>query len=160
MISPSKLARLRALIALAGSPELEEARSAAYKACQIMREEKIDATQVVALLNPPQQHAARPAPPAPPPAPPEWSVPRLSSAEVDLEVERAVQQALRLREAEVTSLRLRLWEAEQEHRQRDREDAARRLQEQKERELAYLRQRAVTPAVPPRPYGNGKKPWW
>jgi hypothetical protein len=157
-LSQSKLARLRALIALAGSPELEEARSAAYKACQIMREEKIDATQVVALLGPPQQHAARPAPPAPPaPAP---DAPRLSSAEVDLEVERAVQQALRLREAEVTSLRLRLWEAEQEHRQRDREDAARRLQEQKERELAYLRQRAVTPAVPPRPYGNGKKPWW
>lgn len=156
-IDPGKLARLRALIALAGSPELEEARTAAYKACQIMREEKIDATEVVALLGPSPQTRA-PSPPPPPPAQPAWSPPRLSSEEVELEVERAVQQALRLRATEVNALRLHLWEAEEELRRRDAEDAARRHREQKQRELDYLRARRAAPIPPSN--GAGKKSWW
>jgi type IV secretory pathway VirB10-like protein len=157
-ISPSKLARLRALIALAGSPELEEARNAAYKACQIMREENIDPTEVVALLGPAPQHARAPAPPPPPP--PERTPALLSSADVEREVERAVEQALRLRQAEITATQIRLWEAEQELLRRDREDAARRLQEQKQRELAALRQRAI--GGTPRIWSNGagNKSWW
>lgn len=156
-ISPGKLARLRSLIALAGSPELEEARTAAYKACQIMREEKIDPTQVVALLGPAERHAAAAAPPPAPP--PEQRQLLLTSADVEREVERAVEQALRLRQAEITATRLRLWEAEQELRRRDQEDAARRLQEQKQRELAAQRPRA---SATPRVWRNGAgtKSWW
>lgn len=156
-LSPQKLARLRGLIALAGSPHLEEARTAAYKACEIMREEKIDPTQVIALLNP-SEHAPSPPPPRPAPAPEPWQVPRLSSEEVDREVERAVEGALALRDAEVRSLRLRLWEAEQEICQRDQEDARRRLEEQKKRELASMRQSRVV--VVQRPVSRHAKSWW
>lgn len=151
-ISPQKLARLRALIALAGSPEIEEARSAAYKACQIMREEQIDPTDVIALLGPGPSPQRAPDPPAP-----AWQdAPRLSAAQIEYEREQAVERALRFREAEVNAIRRRLWEVEQELRRRDAEEAARFRQAQQRRELAYLRKPVSTVVWR---NGAGSK-WW
>jgi GAF domain-containing protein len=132
MASPAVLSRIRKLIALAGSPEIEEARSAAYLACKLMSQEQVEVGEVLGALP---AHAGSPPArtwqPAPAPiereAPDPWSTRQLEDAGL-VERHRALQAQLHMREAQLVVASQRL---AQERRARNAQDAveARRQEE-------------------------------
>jgi hypothetical protein len=148
-----KRARLQALIARAGSSNEEEARTSAWIACKMMREEGITPEQAMA----PKALAAAPGWSPPPERParyePNWAQeyrpPLLLPSEEMVERARMAEQQAQMREAQALRARQQLARANQRMRQLEEEKArVERVAAERERELRWRRGQTTAAVAP------------